>query len=179
MEYIFGYPIWEFKKSSNFDREKITQEIYTIQDCDTEDKTKLINSSRGGYQSNHYKTWRIVEGDDQYPLTLAYIRSHLESPKGLKFPHTIESCWSNINKEGDYNVPHHHGSEDTLAGVLFVTDAPGLHLINPRLASPFSDEKRSPEGNAGDIILFPKCILHWVEPSKSKEDRITVAFNIE
>ena len=49
MEFIFGYPIWEFKKSDKFDRKKIEQEIYRAEEKDTEDKELGIKSTRGGY----------------------------------------------------------------------------------------------------------------------------------
>ena len=171
MEFIFGYPIWEFKKSDKFNRKKIEQEIYRAEEEDKEDKELGVRSTRGGYQSH------LSFPPNTFKETLKYIRGHLESPKGLRFPHKIESAWANINKEGNYNVPHNHGF-DGFAGVLFVTDAPGLHILNPRPAAPYYDIEKNPKGYAGEIIIFPKSLLHWVEPSKSEEDRITFAFNI-
>ena len=174
MEFIFGYPIWEFKKTDKFNRKKIEQEIYKAKEEDTENKELGIRSTRGGYQSD------FSFPPKKFKETLKYICSHLESPEGLRFPHSIEAAWANINQEGDYNIPHNHGSDATgFAGVLFVTDAPGLHILNPRPGAPFYDVEKSPEGNAGEIILFPKSLLHWVEPSKFEKDRITFAFNID
>ena len=170
MEFIFGYPIWEFKKSDKFNKKKIEQEIYSVREKD-KDKERRISSTRGGWQSDYTSNKDSVEA-------LKYIRSHLESKRGLRFPHTITHGWSNINKEGDYNMPHNHGL-DGFAGVLFVTDAPGLHILNPSIGARLDDLKRSPVGNSGEIILFPKSLLHWVEPSKSDKDRITFAFNVE
>ena len=174
MEFIFGYPIWELKKSDKFNRKKIEQEIYRAKEEDTEEKELSIRSTRGGYQSNPSFP------SDKFKEALEYIRSQLESPEGLRFPHLIEAAWVNINQEGNYNMPHNHGGTDSsgFAGVLFVTDAPGLHILNPRPGAPYYDVQRSPEGNAGEIIIFPKSLLHWVEPSKSEKDRITFAFNI-
>ena len=171
MEFIFGYPIWEFKKSDKFNRKKIEQEIYRAkEENDKKLEKKMLGSSRGGYQSDHAIPEKHVE-------TFKYIRSHLESPEGLRFPHLIDVGWANINQEGNYNVPHNHGFEG-FAGVLFVTDAPGLHILNPSVGARRYEVKKSPKGNAGEIILFPKSLLHWVEPSKSEKDRITFAFNV-
>ena len=35
------------------------------------------------------------------------------------------------------------------------------------------------EPKEGDLIMFPSWLRHWVEPSQSDEDRISIAFNIE
>ena len=173
MEFIFGYPIWEFKKSDKFNRKKIEQEIYRAKE-DYEDDSilkKQVRSTRGGYQSNHAL-------DETYPEALKYIRSHLETIEGLNFPHQIMNSWANINQEGNYNMPHNHGF-DGFAGVLFVTDAPGLHILNPSVGVKYNEMKKSPKGNSGEIILFPRSLLHWVEPSNSEKDRITFAFNVD
>ena len=171
MEFIFGYPIWEFKKTDKFNRKKIEQEIYKAKEEDIEKKDEDNRSTRGGYQSD------LSFPPETFKETLKYIRGHLESPEGLRFPHSIGVGWANINKEGNYNMPHNHGF-DGFAGVLFVTDAPGLHILNPSAGARYDEIKKSPEGNAGEIILFPRSLLHWVEPSKSEKDRITFAFNV-
>lgn len=172
MEFIFGFPIWELKKTDKFNRKKIEQEIYKAKEEDTEEKDEGIRSTRGGYQSD------LSFPPSKFKETLKYICGQLEGPDGLRFPHSIEAAWVNINQEGNYNMPHNHGNFDGFAGVLFVTDAPGLHILNPSVGALYCDIKKSPEGNAGEIILFPKSLLHWVEPSKSEKDRITFAFNV-
>jgi uncharacterized protein (TIGR02466 family) len=35
------------------------------------------------------------------------------------------------------------------------------------------------EPKEGDLIMFPSWLRHYVEPSKSNEDRISIAFNLE
>ena len=169
MDFIFGTPIWKLD-SVSFDDKKITEEIFNAQRSDP----KGVNVSNvGGYHSGY---------DFNTPLTDEYIRSKLEGEGGLNFPHTVTGRWFNINTKGDSNRPHQHGFVG-LSGVLFITDAPGLVLHDPSMVSanglPYTQEMYQIDGKSGEIVVFPSTILHWVEPSKSDDPRITFAFNVE
>ena len=167
MDLIFGIPIWKLD-SVSFDEKKITEEIFNAQRSDP-DGIKLSNV--GGYHSGN---------DFSTPLVDEYIKGRLEGEGGLNLPHKVTGRWANINQKGDSNRPHNHGVMG-LSGVLFVTEAPGLVLYNP--AKECLLELNLPSshiinGKPGEIVVFPSTILHWVEPSKSDDPRITVAFNI-
>ena len=174
MDFIFGTPLWKLN-SDSFDEKKITEEIFNAQRSDP----KGLNVSNiGGYHSGY---------DFDTPLTNEYIRSRLEGKGGLNFPHRVVARWFNINHKGNANYPHTHNSVG-LSGVLFITDAPGLVLSNPsqvvtNLRSIVSfngvDYVHTINGKAGEIVVFPSSILHWVEPSKVETPRITFAFNVE
>ena len=167
MDFIFGTPLWKLE-SVSFDDKKITEEIFNAQRSDP----KGVNVSNiGGYHSGP---------DFSTPLVDEYIRGRLEGKGGLNFPHTVTGRWANINHKGDSNRPHNHGVMG-LSGVLFVTDAPGLVLYNPARECLLELNLHSSHiinGKSGEIVVFPSTILHWVEPSKSDDPRITVAFNI-
>ena len=167
MDLIFGAPLWKLD-SDSFDEKKITEEIFSVQRSDP-NGIKVSNS--GGYHSRF---------DFKSPLTDEYIRGRLESNEGLNFPHKVTGRWANINHKGDSNRPHNHGIMG-LSGVLFVTEAPGLVLYNGSrecLLELNLPSSHIINGKSGEIVVFPSTILHWVEPSKSDDPRITVAFNI-
>ena len=169
MDFIFGTPLWKLN-SVSFDEKKITEEIFNAQ---RSDKEGIEVSNVGGYHSGY---------DFSTPLTDEYIRGRLEGKEGLNFPHRVTGRWFNINTKGDSNRPHQHGFGG-LSGVLFITDAPGLVLHDPSMVSagglPYTQEMYKIDGKAGEVVVFPSTILHWVEPSKSEDPRITYAFNIE
>ena len=100
--------------------------------------------------------------------------------------------WLNVNPPGGYNSPHQH-SEAHLSGVYYVdvpkarSEAGGaIEFLSPhpvRLLSTiirsqlFSDRVRV-QPTAGDLILFPSQLVHWVHPNDSGKPRVTVAFNV-
>jgi len=99
--------------------------------------------------------------------------------------------WLNVNPPGGYNSPHQH-SDAHLSGVYYVdvpkakSEAGGaIEFLSPhpvRLLSTiirsqlFSDRVRV-QPTAGDLLIFPSQLTHWVHPNDSGKPRITVAFN--
>ena len=167
MDFIFGTPLWKLPPKK-FNQKKITEEIFNAQ---RSDPAGMKLSNIGGYHSGY---------DFSTPLIDEYIKGRLEGEGGLNFPHKVTGRWANINHKGDSNRPHNHGIMG-LSGVLFVTEAPGLVLYNPARECLLELNLHSSHiinGKSGEIVVFPSTILHWVEPSKSDDPRITVAFNI-
>ena len=99
--------------------------------------------------------------------------------------------WININPRGGYNVPHDH-SGSFWSGVYYVRvpqqaegqgglieflaphkPLPALGLIQAPITAP----KISVRPEAGQVLIFPASLTHWVHPNDSDEDRITIAFN--
>ena len=99
--------------------------------------------------------------------------------------------WMNANPEGGYNSPHTHPGAHW-SGVYYVSQpdidegnsgmiefvAPRTDLSHWRIlkASAFSLKKRI-RPKAGELILFPSYLLHWVYPNEAAEERVTLAFN--
>ena len=100
-------------------------------------------------------------------------------------------AWMNMNPPGGYNAPHTHPGahwsvvyyvsqpaiEEGNSGMIEFLD-PRSDLPNWRLlkASAFRLKKKiRPE--AGEIVLFPSYLVHWVYPNESAEERVTIAFN--
>jgi uncharacterized protein (TIGR02466 family) len=91
--------------------------------------------------------------------------------------------WVNINTEGNFHIPHSHGSTK-IVGIYYpqVPEKPGLlSLYRPDR----NDNLRGYEQSVFNVTpqksrayLFPGHILHAVLPNESSEvDRISVAFN--
>lgn len=99
--------------------------------------------------------------------------------------------WMNVNPRGGYNAPHTHPGAHW-SGVYYVSQPDTddghsgmIEFVAPRIelphweilkASTFSLKKRIRPA-AGEIILFPSYLLHWVYPNEADADRITIAFN--
>ena len=100
-------------------------------------------------------------------------------------------AWMNANPPGGFNAPHTHPGAHW-SGVYYVsqpevetgnsgmiefldprTDLPNWRLLS---ANAFRLKKKLRPG-AGEMILFPSYLVHWVYPNESDEERVTVAFN--
>lgn len=100
--------------------------------------------------------------------------------------------WVNVNGEGAFNGPHGHSSNH-LSGTYYVTtpaSGPGrsgsIEFLNPAGAVtrllPFgrkliqTDIRVHPR--AGQMLIFPSYLRHWVYPNQDQEERVSIAFNI-
>ncbi len=109
-----------------------------------------------------------------------------------KLHRTIHDGWVNVNGKGAFNAPHEH-SLHHLSGCYYVStpesdeESSGvLGFMNP--AGPvgpkgwFSDRlipaRLNARPKAGQIILFPSYLLHWVCPNQAEEERVSIAFNL-
>ena len=99
--------------------------------------------------------------------------------------------WMNINPQGAFNAPHTHPGaqwsgvyyvsqpivEDGNSGMIEFLD-PRTDLPNWRILKADSFRpKRKIRPKAGEIVLFPSYLMHWVYPNETDKERVTVAFN--
>lgn len=100
--------------------------------------------------------------------------------------------WFSVLPPGACNAPHTHPTY-AWSGVYYVAvppppvvgDAAALELFDPRPpigyapiqgAGCFQDSRRvQPE--AGQLLLFPAYLRHWVYPNTGPTERVSVAFN--
>ena len=104
-------------------------------------------------------------------------------------------AWININKTGNYNIKHNHPGVD-LAGVLWIKcpkdcgvivfDSPTGFQSHNEINS-YNDNFKNQNNlfhsyqfdpTEGKILIFPAHLNHHVKENNSKEDRISVSFNI-
>ncbi len=99
--------------------------------------------------------------------------------------------WMNVNPQGGYNAPHTHPGAHW-SGVYYVSQPDTedgssgmIEFVAPRVDLPhweilktsaFRLKKRIRPA-AGEIILFPSYLVHWVYPNETDAERVTIAFN--
>ena len=81
--------------------------------------------------------------------------------------------WININRPGSYNDSHIHPSS-ILSGVFYVSTPKDCGNLVFEFDN--GDDEMAPIEN--NLILFPASLSHRVHTNKSKENRISISFNI-
>lgn len=155
----------------------------------------LPNPNRLGWQSRHDLFDRTEPG--QVKL-LHVIRGVIgETLRSLQ-PNLDGSAvrvalngWINVNPQGGYNAPHQH-ADSLLSGVYYVSVPPSetpsggaIEFLAPHpvrqvgglMSAPMFADRYRVKPRAGDILLFPSQLTHWVHPNDSGEERVTIAFN--
>jgi uncharacterized protein (TIGR02466 family) len=107
--------------------------------------------------------------------------------------------WANVNRRGDYHDPHNH-PHAYLSGTYYVAVPkaeeklpdnrpdvrPGaISFYDPRASANMTairgdrqiEAEFTHRPQAGDILLWPAFLLHFVHPNLSNEKRVSVSFN--
>lgn len=99
--------------------------------------------------------------------------------------------WININPENGYNAPHRH-SGFMWSGCYYVTvpaveTGPSgcIEFLSPvivpgeyrAMGAQCYEDRLTMRPSAGDMLVFPSYLSHWVFPNEASEDRMTIAFN--
>lgn len=100
------------------------------------------------------------------------------------------SAWGNISRRGNYHRMHNHPGS-CWSGCYYLTGEAGakgpggvLELYDPRPFTEMVETPGSPYGQRvqirptpGLMVLFPSWLYHFVHPSDSDAERISIAFN--
>jgi hypothetical protein len=101
--------------------------------------------------------------------------------KRIKKTIMLEDIWSVSYKKGDYHTPHDHGTVG-LSGILYLNmpkDAPVTQYIQP-----WNDWQTDRTNyyplpvKEGDIVVLPRFIRHFTEPSKSKKIKRIISWDM-
>lgn len=131
-----------------------------------------------------------------YVETYHQAYKHWTSGKNLNGYFKILDVWVNYMKANEYNPPHIHPNCD-LSTVLFVQvpdklkqenekwkvktgntfGGPGLIGLTTLLSGKFYNGGTDFFPEEGDFLMFPSDVTHYVNPFKSKCERISVAVN--
>ena len=106
--------------------------------------------------------------------------------------HDVEGeGWVNVNGNGAFNAPHGHGAY-LWSGVYYVQVPPEttgksgmLEFLDPRSITTAANNLRpdvfAPKFQvspvAGQMMIFPSYLVHWVYPNEEQMERVSIAFN--
>lgn len=93
-------------------------------------------------------------------------------------------CWANlVRNDGRHITPHHHADahgnisaeHSYLSGNICIqAEDTNTHYCNPFCQS----QARSLPNYAGELIMFPSYLVHWADPNKSANPRLSIAFDL-
>lgn len=159
--------------------EEMKKEIYRL----TAVPNSIKKSNYGGWQSEV----RLHENHAFKPLCdhVGAVCAQVFKGNAAKF----HQMWACINKKHDQNLIHSHSNNYNLSGVYYLNvppDSGDIVFRDPRpaaIAAPsrlFKDDcdHASFTPFAGLMILFPSYLEHFVLPSRSDEDRISISFDV-
>ena len=149
-------------------------------------------SNRGGWQSNDLGLLDL--SPEVHSLVKNLVNNASTVIEYCKFVGKIglHNIWININRSKDYNNPHTHPNS-LISGTFYVKvpacsgklvfETPNntlQHYLTPEIKE--YNEVNSTEWSfipePGIAVYFPSYLRHYVEPNKSEEDRISIAFNL-
>ena len=155
----------------------------------------MANSGRLGWQSEHDFFMRQEPGHAALARLIGQVmKSTVQSidPAAdfTKIQVTMNG-WVNVNPPGGYNGPHQH-TDAVLSGVYYIDVPRGpsekggaieflsphpVRLLGGLLKADMFAERVHMQPKAGDLVIFPGQLPHWVHPNDSGKPRMTVAFN--
>ncbi len=187
-ENIFPVPIHIFNVNGF---EKIQNDLIDYAyDLKIKEPKGVLFSNCGGWQSSCF----LVNNEND--ILQSFLMDCLgEFPPIKKSVDLIVSAWLNINPPNSYNSMHSH-PDCNLAGVLWIKtpkDCGNIVFQSPfdfqihKEVESYTEEFKSQNKYfhkynfipiEGRILVFPSHLEHQVKPNESKEDRISVSFNI-
>lgn len=179
----------------------ITPVWWGVTDLDNDEMYKKIKqlekntetaylSNLGGFQSPTDRYDMMTTDPVFQPLRnlIIHIIEKELNFKAKKFE--FDSMWCNVNYKNDYNMIHSHGHFD-FSGAYYVKTPKNCGQIvfrDPRPAAVTSDfittqfnngEVFRIEPEVGKLLIFPSYLDHMVLPSKTKDDRVSISWNIK
>jgi uncharacterized protein (TIGR02466 family) len=188
---IFPTPLYRYRVDQTGLNEALATEIAARRKAEQ----GMANRNRLGWQSNHDFFQRKEAGHARLARTFAEVAKQtiqLLDPQAdfAKF-NVLLNGWVNVNPPGGYNSPHQH-SDAHLSGVYYVevpkskSDGGGaieflsphpVRLLSTLIRSPLFSDRVRVQPAAGDLLVFPSQLMHWVLPNDSGKPRVTAAFN--
>ena len=169
---------------------KLENYAYHLQKTTT---TKKISNQEGFQSKGVDLTTPLIKS--LFDLCLPSIRKYVDAyDVDYTYSINVHNLWFNINPTHAYNTQHIHGGSDFSA--VYYIKAPAksgsLVLVNPDPSKEFVRFFTHPfktwnkinhlsyrlDPNDRDFIIFPSHIPHYVSHNKSKENRISLSFNL-
>ena len=178
--------------STPFYLEMIEQDIKPLIDYAYELKEKSP-----GRQSTNVDAWQsndLISSIVLEPFIKKFedVCNELHQDMQLQHKQLIDNVWININPKGGFNKPHVH-SDNVFSGVFYLqcdSNSGELVFTHPAVNHVYHFNDYTVEKynnmNSGQfksppqerkLIVFPSYATHYVEPNRSDNDRISLAFN--
>ncbi len=183
---IFSTWLWNARIKDNTqlnkDLEKFTYELQK-KDPDTELRSVVRGwqSRQNFHELEEAKPW--LKATEQLFISIV---SELKPEEGYCLD--LDTAWLNLNPQHAENKVHIHPGAD-LSGVYYVKkpeNSGGIVLYDPRVQiypvrTPKNEMRKDRfeiNAKAGDLLVFPGWLQHSVDTNMSKEDRISISFNL-
>ena len=174
---LFSIPLWIHKIEIP---ETLVDQCYSLSK-----EPGRIASNNGGWQSD------LLSPDTFPDLTKELILLINQTCFDISesFKGDLLKYWVNINRKGDFNIPHIH-SNAALSGVIYLkcdeksgnikfeSNSVMNHFPINTFDSKILTTTSEYHPMTGDVLIFPAWLRHSVLPNKSHADRISIAFNI-
>jgi uncharacterized protein (TIGR02466 family) len=174
----------------NIDNQKLKEYAYSLKNVCAGN----ILSNEGGWQS---KNLNFNENLEINKLVTEIENRSLEVLKkydlNKNYKTFVQNIWININKKGDFNIPHVHPGS-FFSGVFYVNcneNSGNIVFENPSIGFEYfianNEIEKINNYNSGrmhhvpqnnKLVIFPGYLNHYVEPNKNNEERISISFNI-
>jgi uncharacterized protein (TIGR02466 family) len=188
---LFPIPLFRYRLDDEALNAKLSREIAARR----KSEGGMENSNRQGWQSEHDFFQREEAGHASLARHIGQVMKAtlLSIDPAVDFAkiQVTMNGWVNVNPPGGYNGPHQH-TDAVLSGVYYVDVPRGpsekggaieflsphpVRLIRGMLRAPMFAERMHYQPKAGDLLIFPGQLPHWVHPNDSGKARVTVAFN--
>ena len=178
---IFSVTLEHFKvhKTKVSFNEDMISYIHGLQ----KDKKSRKKSNEGGWQSE-------LLPSKQFDILFKEVYAIFQQLNlGVKEMY-VSQVWANVNRKGDWNQMHLHSGKYDFCGNYYVKapkDCGKIIFKDPRpaaIGSMFMVNRYSKgeyfhiDPEEGKLVLFPPYLEHMVEPSKTDEERISIAFDL-
>jgi len=149
-------------------------------------------SNVGGWQSENYHPRYSPQffKDEFGSKVVQFILDSVNKELNDMFTCSISGLWINVNPPQSYNETHTHpGSKlsgafyvrvpEESGNFVFVNTAENKSPLNPFLKNHEIFEELHVKPFDGQLLIFDSHMPHRVTENNSKQDRISIAFNID
>ena len=185
-EWLFPVPLWGFGLPNCVDINKsIEDRVY--------EKSKKEETWKASNEGGWHSEGNIHNDPVMKPITkfIEWAVRELSTESKIEYKDYSLFLWANINQPGDYNTVHDH-PDTHMSGVYYVKlprgDCGKLRIYNPMYSynynagmgvnPPYKQPRVDINGKEGALLIFRAPLLHDVTRNNTKEDRISLSFNI-
>lgn len=173
---VFANPVWGYV---------LNDQHYQVMDY--VDYILDLKANNESLKKSNFGGWHSKCNLHEHGIFKEFSSSLLSIAKEVANPYTSADLqflemWAMVNDKRSYNAHHIH--EGILSGVFYLQvpeDSGRLILCNSAVRShshPIRNKDYPIEPQRLALIMFPSWLEHYVEPSNSDSQRISISFNI-